>query len=296
MHEVERRSSREISESQPNTLQNLVDLVKRDALKLVGGAILGAAIGYGASYLLPREWQSTVVVRLGQLYNGTAGALVETPANLVTRIQQISFQQDVLKNLGLGTDPAADPRVKLFKRSTRAKIIGTDLVEIDVNGFSPEETQRQLNALVAQIAQIHKQMMDPSITRLNADLNEANQRLAQAETRATTLTGAADRQLQAKGGAQSSPVDILLTELINDNAREIGTIQQRKAELLEQLDPERSFNTRPLVAGSVSDSPVFPKRGVMLFAGMFVGIGFALSWALMSSSRASRAVQLGGRS
>ncbi|CAE6811896.1 hypothetical protein R70006_05795 [Paraburkholderia domus] len=229
---------------------------------------------------MPRQWESTAVVRIGQLFNGNSATLVEMPANVVARFDTRGFQNAALKRLGFNPDARADSRVKLLLKSARAKVVSSDLIEVDVNGFSPDEAQRDLRTLIDQLGEAHQAMMAPSLQRLNADLNEVNQLLADAQARSTRLTGEADRQLQAKGNGGSSPEGLILTELINDNAREISSIRQRKAEILEQLDPQRSFNTRPLEPIVVSDAPVSPKRAVMLFAGLIAGIGLVLCWAL----------------
>lgn len=274
------RPSNSVLASRPGAFHGLVAFVRRDVIRLSIGALLGAAIGLGASYLFPRQWESTVVVRIGQLFNGTSGSLVEAPANVVARFDTRGFQDAALKRVGLNPDALDDSRVKLLRKSARAKVVSSDLIEVDVDGFSPDEAQRDLSALVDQLAETHQVMMAPSLNRLTADLGEVNQRLAEAEARSTRLSSAADRQSQAKSSEGSSAEGLMLTELINGNAQEINAIRQRKNEILERLDPQRSFVTRPLERIAVSDQPVSPKRAVIAFVGLLLGVGFALAWAL----------------
>lgn len=282
------RPSNVVLESRSGALHSLVAFVRRDAIRLVVGALLGVAVGLGGSYLVPRQWESTVVVRIGQLFNGGAGVLVETPANVVVRFYAPGFQDAVLKRLGLDPNNRIDPRVKLLRKSARAKVVSSELIEVAVDGLSPDEAQRDLSALVGQLTDAHQKMMAPSLNRLNADLTEVNQLLAAAQARSTRLASEADRRMQAKGNDLPSADGLLLTELINSNAQDMNVYRQRRNDLLEKLDPQRSFDTRPLEAAEVSDAPVSPKRVVMAFVGLLLGVGLVLGWALWRAEGAVR--------
>ncbi|MFM0335507.1 GumC domain-containing protein [Paraburkholderia fungorum] len=279
MQETTKQSNATL-ELRSGALHGLVDFVRRDAIRLSIGAVLGVAVGLGASYLFPRQWESTAVVRIGQLFNGNSATLVETPANVVARFDTRGFQDGVLKHLGLDPDARDDSHVNLLRKSARAKVVSSDLIEVDVNGFSPDEAQRDLHALIDQLAQTHQAMMAPSLNRLNADLKEVSQLLTEAEVRSTRLASEADRQSQGKSNGAPSGEGLMLTELINANTQEVTAIRVRKNEILERLDPQRSFVTRPLEAIVVSDAPVSPRRALMAFVGLLLGVGLALGWAL----------------
>nr|WKF58537.1 hypothetical protein HUO10_003037 [Paraburkholderia busanensis] len=267
------------------TVASLIAFLMQDGLKLALGAIVGGAIGLGSSYLMARQWQATVTAQIGQLYNGTSAVLLEQPANVVARFQLRAFRDEALKRLGYDTNPAEDARTRLFMKSLTLKVVSSDLVQIDINGNSPEEAKREVVGLLDTLRDAHQQIMDGSLQRLNSDLADTNQLLSVAQARAETLAHTADVQLQDKGNASTSSTNLMLTELIDGNNRELAAIRSRKNELMERLDPQRTFNTRPLVSATSSDQPVSPKRLVLLVAGMLLGIGVALGWTLCRPAR-----------
>jgi hypothetical protein len=284
MQQADKSIGQRVSEPTPDTFRRVIDLLKRDALILASGAVLGAAIGYGSSYLVHTEWQAAQVVQIGQVFNGSGGVLIEQPADLVTRFQLRSFQNDVIKRLGGSLDPT-DPANRLITSTIRAKVLSADLVEVSVNGFTKDEAARELRAALDLLYEAHQRMIDPSLKRLASDLDETNQMLAQAETRSGHLAGAADDRTKGRGDAESSTTDLMLAELINGNNRHLSELRQHQNDVRERLDPERTFVTRNMGVAVTSDAPVSPRRGVFLFAGFVVGVGLALCWALAQSAR-----------
>jgi hypothetical protein len=289
MQKLTRDNDQNETETRSETFSNFVKFLRQDARVLTVGAVLGAAIGFGSSYLVHRQWQATQVVQIGQVYNGNAAVLLETPPNLLTRVQLRSFQLEVLKQLGWPAPPTNDPRTQLLMASLRAKVLSTDLLEVDVNGRSEEDARSELEATLKTLYGRHESMITPSVTRMNTDLSETTQRLAQAEERGQRLGALAQDRLKSRGSdSANSSTDIMVAELIDANDRTINTLREHRDDMKERLDPQRTFVTRPVGGLSTGDGPVYPRRMVMAFAGLVVGIGLALSRSLFVSMRSTR--------
>ena len=81
------------------SLIDLVAFVKRNVLTLISGAILGGILGLVIAFSIAPQWEATALLRVGQL--GSTGSAIEPSLQVVDRIKNKSFQNDVLKNLGL---------------------------------------------------------------------------------------------------------------------------------------------------------------------------------------------------
>lgn len=276
------------TETRSDTFSNFVKYLRQDARVLIIGAVVGALVGFGSSYLVHRQWQASQVIQIGQVYNGTNGVLLETPPNLLTRVQLRSFQLEVLQQLGWPAPPTTDPRTELLMASLRAKVLSSDLVEVNVNGRTAEEAKNELDVTLKALYGRHEAIITPSITRMNTDLNETAQRISQSEERGQRLAALAQERLKSRGTESgNSSTDIMISELIEANDRTMTTLREHRDDMKERLDSQRTFPTRPVGALSTGDGPVYPRRIVMAFAGLVLGIGLALCGSLFVSFRST---------
>lgn len=79
--------------------------------------------------------------------------------------------------------------------------------------------------------------------------------------------------------------NVLLDNMISGNAADIRLLQQRRNTLQEQLNPERTFNTRVIGETVVSRDPVFPKRSLFSVSGGLIGLLIGLIYIAWRGNR-----------
>lgn len=276
----------EVQRSEPLTLAEALTFFRRHFVKIGAITLTGAAIGVGVAYVIPKQWEATALLQVGQVQSGSSPynpvnqvTPLEVPARTVERTKIASFTDGLLTQLGLPLDQGESPRADTIRSSFSAKVVRTaDLVELKVRDLSPGDAQQSLKAAEKQILDAHTKLFLPSLNRLNADLETITANLVVAQQRLAGARKMTGDQTSSGGGARFSE-NVLLNDIINDMDKEVRSLVLRKSELTEQLDTSRTFNTREVGAVSVSRRPVFPKRAAFLLAGAFAGfaIGLCLS-------------------
>jgi hypothetical protein len=280
MQEPTKQSHENLPGISASTFSGVIELVRAHVLLLVVGAAVGAGIGFGASALLPNEWRASQAVQIGGVADGAQFTIVEPLSNTLERVQLRAFRSETLSNVGLNAEALDDARVRLFMKSAKAVPLAGNLIELDVDAYSKKEAQLQVSALTDQLIRAHEQLIAPSLRRLNDQLKGIEDLLTLAQTRKATLAKELENQLRVESRGAASSTGLILTELINNNDHDISSLEQRKSALLEQLDPQRTFNTRAMGSSFVDPRPVFPPKLPISVGGALLGIGVALCWAL----------------
>ena len=146
------------------SLIDLVAFVKRNVLTLISGAILGGILGLVIAFSIAPQWEATALLRVGQL--GSTGSAIEPSLQVVDRIKNKSFQNDVLKNLGLSS-PEDDDTANSFRDSLKVKLEKSDFIALSIRGSSQSEAKKNLDAVIAEVKQIHSQMLTPVLSLIH---------------------------------------------------------------------------------------------------------------------------------
>jgi len=283
MRDLEHRDEQDAASSNTLSSARLIHIAKTQGLRLLAGVLIGGALGYAVAMVLPKQWQATATLLLGQIYDGKTTVQLDPPVRAIERLRLRSLHERVLRRLGL--DPLGEAG-KLFFSTAGAKTVrGSDLIEISANGYSPEQAKQFLSGLQDEFVTQHQRIFESASKRLTDNLVETEQLLAQAEARRVRLIDAASSSVAKNRSNATSSTNLFISELLNSNAEEIGRIRREKNDLLEQLNPQRTFNTRPLGAIIVSESPVFPKTGIAILAGALLGLAAALITVLWIQAR-----------
>lgn len=262
------------------TLTEAVTFLRRHFVKIGAITLAGAAIGIGAAYVIPKQWEATAVLQVGQVQSTVSQTTpLELPARTVERTKIASFIDNLLTDVGLPLDPGVSSRADTIRSSFSAKVLrAADLVEMKVRDMSPDDARKTLEVAEKQIVDAHGKLFTPSLDRLKANLATVSADLTVAQERLAGARKMASEQAGHGVGNRFSE-NVLLSNIINDMDKEARLLVLRKSELAEQLNTSRSFNTRVVGAVSISRRPVFPKRAAFLLAGAFAGfmIGLCLS-------------------
>lgn len=267
-----------------------IDFILRHKYRLLGLPLLGAIIAVLVTFALPKQWQATTIMQVGQLFYSTQNdqpqlAVIEPTARAVERVRLEQFQDAVLKRLNLPTVPNVNQDSDLLRASINARLIrNAELIEISVRGTSPEMAQRVIHAYQEQLMLEHLKLAEPSLQRIAAENSQVARDVADAESRQKQLNALALER--AKEGARGQfSESVLLNQLIDRNDKELRDLKRRASYLREQSSPERTFNTRPMGGIDVTKRPVWPRKLNFLIIGGAIGFALGLGWSLLRERR-----------
>ena len=276
------------------SVDDVVDFSARHAIKIVISTIAGAVLAVGLAVSIPKQWSASVELQVGQFYStGVTGPVVtqiETPSRTVERLKLPAFVDQVLTRLNLPLDLGASDEASLIRRSADVRVMrNADLVQITLNGNSPEAALKHAEAFRDTLIEAHRSLAQPSMDKLTLELKEVDLSLTKESEQRDRLDKLAQEQ-QRLGAAGRFSESVLLAQMIAANDAQIRDLRLRRAALMEQSNPNRTFNTRVIGPTSVSKRPVYPMKSRFAVAGAVVGglAGVAISLLIDLSRRRTR--------
>ncbi|CAG2142526.1 hypothetical protein LMG19282_02237 [Cupriavidus campinensis] len=262
------------------TFEDVIHFLKRHAAKILVLSMVGLIIGVGATFLVSRQWEAKGVLQIGQVSNEGQNAplvtQIEPTLRALERLRIPQFTDEVLRALGFSVgleEPAAAALIRRSLKSTT--VVGTDLIQFSVRGYSPEEAKRAAEGISAEMMRIHADLMRPSLSRLNADLAEVQQGIAREDKRREMLNELVQSRGQA-GIASKFSENVLLSEMVSENEKGLRTLRLRQNSLGELMSKERTYNTHLLGTVETSRRSVFPSKILFGLAGLAAGLVISL--------------------
>ena len=256
------------------SLLDLVAFARRNYRVILGGAFIGAVLGLGIALLLPAQWEASALVRVGQLGNagnaGNAGNPIEPALQVVDRIKNKSFQNEVMKKIGLPQDEN-DDKNNLFRNTLKVKLEKSDLISINIRSLSADNAKLHLSAVVDELKSIHTKMLAPTTNRWHQELSTIQLELKRSSIDLERLTKSLDgrsESLNPSSFAQAA----LVSNIMIAREEELRNFRDRKLILEEMLSPERTFVTSVIGQIEVSNKSVFPKKSLFVLAGLVLGL------------------------
>ena len=194
------------------------------------------------------------------------------------------FQNGVLQSLGLPLDRTRSRETALIRDHAEPTLQRDgDLVRINARGTTPEQARQVVAAYEKLVIDAHLELLRPSIDRMTAELQHAKAAQADAEKRAAQLNA---RSTNIKGEEGPFSAEILRDNLVQRNEEELHRLALRMEELQEDLNPARTFNTRPLMPGiEVGDKPVFPRKSTAAMLGALIGLLLGVCFGFVRDHR-----------
>lgn len=250
---------------------DLVAFVRRHLPALLGGALMGGALGLAVAFVLPARWEAVALLRVAQLGVAQLGgsAPVELPLRVVERVKQKSFEDDVLRRMGFSPDESS-PKSSLLRDGLKVKVEKSDLVGVRVRGASPDEAARFADAVIAELASVHARMAEPTLQRWRGEIEEIDVELKRGGREIGRLSGLLERQSGATQTAALSQA--VLSNILLSRETELRGFRERKRALQEQLSPERTFPTASFGRVDISAQPASPKKALFVAAGLMIGV------------------------
>ena len=266
-------------------LLDVINFIRRNFIYMLWGALLGLAIGGLLVVLLPKQFEATALVKIGEIANiNAAGSAIESSLQVVDRIKSRSFQDDVLNTLGISTDDDDSALVKQFRTSLKIKLEKSELISLSVNANSRAQANALMQGVVNQLNTVHYKMSYPTITRLKLELDSANNEIKLADEESKKFSKVLDTQSENVTDMKFSQT-VLLSSIRMSKAQEYRNFRDNKRMLEEKLSPERTFPTHVLGRVEVSKKPAFPKYSMFIPAGLFLGLFASFAYILFMSLR-----------
>ena len=256
---------------------DVVRFLRRHAWKILILSLVGLVVGICVTFVIPKQWEATGVLQIGQVANeATTGPAPPTPiepiARTLERVRMPQFTDSVLTALGDTAGPEEDATAALIRRSLKSTVLnGADLIQFTVRGYSPDEAKRAAQAIGDELARIHGGLMRPSLDRLNADLAEVGAGVVTEEKRRDMLSEIVKNRGQASVTGKFSE-NVLLSEMVNENAKALRFLRFRKNTLQELLSKERTYNTHLLGPVETSRHYVYPRKALFGASGLAIGL------------------------
>jgi uncharacterized protein involved in exopolysaccharide biosynthesis len=262
------------------SLLDLVAFVRRNARILLATTLIGGILGGVIAFSVSSQWEASALVRVGQLGSlgnvENVGSPIEPPLQLIDRIKSKSFQNDVLKRLGLENgDYVAS--AKIFRDTFKVKLEKSELINLALRGESADAAKSHMSAVVNELKEIHGRISALTVSRLQQELATIELELKRASVES-------ERLKKTLAGADSVSEKTFLQAILVSNLRlvregELRAFRDRKRTLEVQLSLERTFPTDVFGRVDVSSEPVFPKRSLFIVVGLFIGLflGFFVS-------------------
>ena len=283
--------------TQPNHLNTsddeyLIDLSKlwqtiRQSWRLIAGlTFVGAAIALVVALMLPKEWEASATLQIGQMrqINGE-WKTIEGPQQSVERLKLREFKGNVLASLGLPQDENEDDRSEIYFKSVKGVTVkGTDFISLSTRGFSTQEATASLDATMSQLMAKHVSIAEPMKQRLTAEMTETHAKLVASEEALKQLNAQLLASGTYKASAEFAP-SIVAFQLLASKTAEVQMLKSKKIELTAVLATLNEQMTKPVNKIQVSTSPVFPKNNVFLVLGLFLGLMAGVALALVRAAR-----------
>ncbi|ANA34966.1 hypothetical protein VZ52_12265 [Ralstonia mannitolilytica] len=272
---------------------NIGAFLRNHALKLVACVAVGAGVALASTWMISPLWQAKAIIQNGQLYwvtsAGPTVVTIEPPARTVDRIKVTSFQDTVLKQLNLPVGTGVNAETDLIRRSFDVRLLrNSDLIELSVQGYSPTDAARTLQQYVRNLIEEHSYLAKPTLARFSEEARQVQADLSAAQALQSELARRSKERYQGNITGKFSE-NVLLDNMVSNNAADVRLLQQRRNTLLEQLNPERTFNTRMIGEIEVSREPVFPKRPLFVVSGSLVALLLGLAWTVWRAARRNAA-------
>lgn len=270
---VEMRDS-EIFDQDEVSLRDLWRILAHQKKWVVGIPILCVILSGVITFLSKPKWEATAVVQIGQINQSGAGQnlqLIEPPARAVERMKLKSFEDDVLANLKIPVTPG-DQNGQLFRTSLALKALGTtDLIQIRVRGYTPDQAALWGRAVVDRISAIHQNLVRQTVERLENQLAQLNRQMHGIEEDRDKLSQI-DSTSAGRTGDSKFSQELLLSNLLVQKNAELRDFEMRRLAVNEQLSTIRAYPTTLIDRVYVPEKPASPKKLLTVLLAAIVGL------------------------
>ncbi len=252
------------------SLWDILYFLKKAWKTIAIAALIGLALSIAYLAVTPKQYEAVAQIAMAQISAANnnnlnpLGINIEEPPLLIARLSQpTSFAPQVLRNCGLDEGISAGSTLaKSIKLSIPKGV--ANVVELKTFGSSPQLAQACGEAIFELIKAAQAQIVAPYIEEAKVKLADDQERLQKAKD----LVAKADKSGSAMGAAYLSTRD------------EIRFLLDEITALKNVVTSNQSRATRLIAPIYASDTPIAPKKRIVLMAGLLGGLFLGLLLAL----------------
>jgi uncharacterized protein involved in exopolysaccharide biosynthesis len=236
-------------------------------------AAVVAAAALVLSLMSSPAWEAQAAILPG--YLAQPGQPTPQPVELVARtaerLRARSFGDAVLAKSGLPISEN-DPQARLFRDSLKiTQTLNTDVIHITLRAYSPRLAAQLVQGMIDNLRSVHGALLEPSVTRFRQDLANVQTDLSRGREERERL-----ERLRETGKvltpANRFSESVELGNLVAKKTEEIQTLEQRRLQIEEALNPAKSHTVLEVDKVNVKQRPVSPKPLRNTFLGALVGL------------------------
>lgn len=248
------------------SLWDILYFLKKAWKTIAIAALIGLALSIAYLAVTPKQYEAVAQIAMAQISAANnnnlnpLGINIEEPPLLIARLSQpTSFAPQVLRNCGLDEGISAGSILaKSIKLSIPKGVV--NVVELKSFGSSPQVAQACGEAIFELIKATQAQIVAPYIEEAKIKLADDQERLQKAKD----LVAKADKSGSAMGAAYLSTRD------------EIRFLLDEITALKNVVTSNQSRATRLIAPIYASDTPIAPKKRIVLMAGLLGGLFLGL--------------------
>lgn len=271
-------NNNDYAESEINLIEVLQVLLRYKRLVLGIPAILMVLAVVISSRMTP-VWEATAIFQVGRIGQNSpvTSQLIEPIPQVTERMGTQQFKIAAFASLNIYDIKSR--QANLYKESLKVKQLKTtDLIELKVRGFSPEEAKSTAEGTVRYLKGMHDAILNPTISSLNKRLTSANENI-------NNTRSSLEKFRQAMQSKNIKTADLHFWTLFSANLgqqlnAELKDSQQRKLNLEELLSPSLTYSTSLVNDVYVGKDPVSQRKlfnamaagGIGLLLGAFIAL------------------------
>ena len=267
-------SEREHFEQDEFSLRNVWRILMGQRKWLLGIPIFCMLLATIGVIMAKPKWEATAVIQIGQVGQsgvGQGSQLIEPSVRAIERMKLKSFEDDVLATLKISLKPG-DPIAELFRNSLSLKVLGTtELIQVRVRGYSPDQAANWARAVVDQISAVHQRLTKSIVERLDKQLTELNKQMRTIEEERGSLSKIVSMS-SARNGDSKFSENLLLSDLLIKKNAELRDFETRRLAVSEQLTSIRAYPTALVDRVYVPEQPASPKKLLTVLIAAIVGL------------------------
>lgn len=249
-----------------------LDALRPKKRLVLTAAVSFAVVFYIASKMLLREpWEAIALAKVGKV----RGELIEPVAMAVDRLNSAGFLEELAISPQDGGDAEA---LAQLRRSFRARVTSSSLIEIRVRGRNEHEARQFVTGVVATLQRAHAGLAEPAVALMERRRAQLQGRVKIWEAQFATVS----EHLASLAGAPTKARregDTLTATLLHEQFRsQLHDLEAEIATLDRQLDTSQTTPSALIAA------PELRQIGVGWWADTIraaLGLGFGLVFAVL---------------
>jgi hypothetical protein len=209
-------------------------------------------------------WEASAFIQVGQV----GQQLLEPIPSAVARLNSQIYSQKLFGQLGVTRSSSiALPEALLYKSSFKAKQIrDTNLIEIKLRAYSSELAEKLVLLTSDRLRMQHDKAMMASVSSMNEQLAALEKNIQSEKSSMKEL----EQRLFA--GKLNDTGAALYSVIYQQNENGIREMEKAKLALQDMLSPNQTFSTGLVGQIDVSDQPVSPRKGLVVFLAALMGL------------------------